>query len=99
MKLVLSVDSVKYPLTGIGRYTYELASRLLSRRSEIDEIQLMGTFGFLESLPIPSSTKDHKHLSKVLAQKSYLLSPAFRLAPTFEPAHALLVNAYFLFHV
>ena len=28
MKVILSVDSVKFPLTGIGRYTYELAKQL-----------------------------------------------------------------------
>jgi alpha-1,3-rhamnosyl/mannosyltransferase len=28
MKLIISVDSVKFPLTGIGRYTYELAKQL-----------------------------------------------------------------------
>ena len=28
MKVILSVDSIKFPLTGIGRYTYELAKQL-----------------------------------------------------------------------
>jgi glycosyltransferase involved in cell wall biosynthesis len=31
MKVILSVDSVKYPLTGIGRYTYELTKQLQSQ--------------------------------------------------------------------
>jgi hypothetical protein len=28
MKLIFSVEPVRFPLTGIGRYTYELALRL-----------------------------------------------------------------------
>ena len=39
-KIILSVDAVKYPLTGIGRYAYEL-SRHLSDVDDIDELLFM----------------------------------------------------------
>jgi alpha-1,3-rhamnosyl/mannosyltransferase len=35
MKVILSIDSVKFPLTGIGRYTYELTKQLQSK-SDLD---------------------------------------------------------------
>ena len=41
MKIILSVDSVRYPLTGIGRYTYELASAL-QMRSDLSLLMLSG---------------------------------------------------------
>jgi glycosyltransferase involved in cell wall biosynthesis len=33
MKVILGIDAIKYPLTGIGRYVYELAKGLQSRTS------------------------------------------------------------------
>ncbi|HYG44143.1 MAG TPA: glycosyltransferase family 1 protein [Bordetella sp.] len=50
MKVVLSIDSVRYPLTGIGRYTFELA-RQLTTLPEIPELLLMRNFGFATDLP------------------------------------------------
>jgi hypothetical protein len=38
MKLILSVEPVRFPLTGIGRYTYELALRL-QQNPEITDLQ------------------------------------------------------------
>src|SRR3546814_20990288 len=49
-------------------------------------------------MPRPSSTKDHKHRAKVLAQKSYVLATAFRLASNIATAHALRGKEDFLFH-
>lgn len=40
MKLVLSIDPIKYPLTGIGRYTYELA-RHLARSPEVVSLRYL----------------------------------------------------------
>jgi hypothetical protein len=37
MRVLLSVDTVRMPLTGIGRYVYELAARL-TRDENIDAI-------------------------------------------------------------
>lgn len=49
MKVILSVDPVKYPLTGIGRYTYELASRLQARDKL--ELLLLSNDRFVPELP------------------------------------------------
>ncbi|OZI41826.1 glycosyltransferase family 4 protein [Bordetella genomosp. 4] len=50
MKVVLSIDSIRYPLTGIGRYTYELAHQL-ALLPAISELLLMRNFGFTTDLP------------------------------------------------
>jgi len=39
VKVVLSVDPIKFPLTGIGRYTYELACGLL--RADLNSLQFL----------------------------------------------------------
>lgn len=54
MDVILSVQSIKYPLTGIGRYTYELARHL----PHLDEVQALRFFDgekFIGDLPEPGS--------------------------------------------
>lgn len=50
MKIILSVQPIKFPLTGIGRYTYELA-RHLNYVSEIERITYYSGNRFLEKIP------------------------------------------------
>jgi glycosyltransferase involved in cell wall biosynthesis len=38
LKVILSLDPIKYPLTGIGRYTYELA-KALAQSEQIDSLR------------------------------------------------------------
>lgn len=40
MKIIIVVNATKPPLTGIGRYTWELASRII-RMPEIDEVRFL----------------------------------------------------------
>ena len=47
MKVILSLDSIRYPLTGIGRYAYELAKGM-SARSEISHIKFLYRFGWCQ---------------------------------------------------
>lgn len=49
MKIILSVDSVKFPLTGIGRYAYELAKQL-KLQSDI-ELLLFANGRVVEVMP------------------------------------------------
>ena len=64
MKVILSVDSVRFPLTGIGRYTYELAKQL--KEQEDLELLLFANGRFLEKLP------DHKQVNM---ERGIKLSP------------------------
>ncbi len=60
MKIVLSVQPIKYPLTGIGRYTYELAQHL-QNIPEIEEVLYFSENHFLGDLP---KRPDHEEASK-----------------------------------
>jgi alpha-1,3-rhamnosyl/mannosyltransferase len=53
LKVILSIDPVKYPLTGIGRYTYELASEL-ARIPEIESLRFLSGTRFHNALPSPT---------------------------------------------
>lgn len=50
MKVILSVEPVRYPLTGIGRYTLELA-RHLAKLPQVEELRYFSGAGFVNELP------------------------------------------------
>lgn len=45
LRLVLATDAIFPPLTGIGRYAYELATRL-ALRNDVDELRYLGMWGW-----------------------------------------------------
>ena len=49
MKIILSIDSVRFPLTGIGRYTFELA-RHLKEIADFEQLRFLSGYRFA-SLP------------------------------------------------
>lgn len=63
MDVVLSVQSVKYPLTGIGRYTYELAHHL-PHLPLVEAVRLYNGERFLDHLP------DAQSLSSQAAERA-----------------------------
>ena len=50
MKVILSIDPVKFPLTGIGRYTFELA-RHLKNVPSIEHLRFFSGHNFVHSPP------------------------------------------------
>lgn len=52
MDIVLSVQPIRFPLTGIGRYTLELA-RHLSEVADIEHLAFFGDDDFVDGLPVP----------------------------------------------
>ncbi|MDO9424803.1 MAG: glycosyltransferase family 1 protein [Methylobacter sp.] len=50
MKVILSIDPVRFPLTGIGRYTFELA-RHLKKISQIERLRFFSGYRFADDLP------------------------------------------------
>lgn len=89
MKVVLSVDPVKFPLTGIGRYTHELGKGL---RSELgDGLRFLRGYRITEELP--QATDDRPMAStpawKRLAQQNALAVGAFRRLNPWLKARAL----------
>ncbi|WP_449431684.1 glycosyltransferase family 4 protein [Pseudomonas putida] len=97
MKLILSVEPVRFPLTGIGRYTYELASRL-QHSSEIDELRLFSGRRFLSGLPKPADQSDAVHGLKRIVQKSALAVEAYRLLMPYLRKKALKGHDDFIYH-
>jgi alpha-1,3-rhamnosyl/mannosyltransferase len=54
MKVILATDPIRFPLTGIGRYTLELA-QALGRRSELEQLRFFAGLSFRDGLPVPGS--------------------------------------------
>lgn len=97
MKLILSVESVRFPLTGIGRYTYELASRL-QHADEISDLRLFAGRSFLPELLKPSDHSDAVHGLKRFVQKNALAVEAYRRLMPFLRKRALRGHEDFIYH-
>jgi len=97
MKLVLSVEPVRFPLTGIGRYTYELALRL-QQSPEITDLQFFAGRRFLPSLPIAANESGNGYSLKRAVQKNFLAIEAYRLLMPMLRKRALKGHADFLYH-
>lgn len=84
MKVILNIDAVRFPLTGIGRYAYELARHLeTGSRTGIDDLKFMRGRHFLSDLPnagislgSTAITRSKKRIRE-LAQKSTFLSEMY----------------------
>ena len=97
MKLVLSVEPVRFPLTGIGRYTYELALRL-QQSPEITDLQFFAGRRFLPALPVASDESGNGYGLKRAAQKNFLAVEAYRLLMPMLRKRALKGHGDFLYH-
>lgn len=56
MKIILSVQPIRFPMTGIGRYTLELA-RHLQDITDIEELKFFGDEQFVDALPVPGNSQ------------------------------------------
>ncbi|PYC22959.1 glycosyltransferase family 4 protein [Pseudomonas mosselii] len=97
MKLILSVEPVRFPLTGIGRYTYELATRLQQNR-EITDIQFFAGRRFLAGIPAASDQSDAVHGLKRFVQKNGLAVEAYRRLMPYLRKHALRGHGDYIYH-
>ncbi|SHI48966.1 alpha-1,3-rhamnosyl/mannosyltransferase [Pollutimonas bauzanensis] len=97
MKLILSVEPIRFPLTGIGRYTYELV-RNLQDQSGIDQLLYLGATGFVPGVPRFGQQSNSAHKLKRWAQQSSIVTESYRLASAALKAHALRSYADFIFH-
>lgn len=97
VKIILSVEPVRFPLTGIGRYTWELAQELACS-SEISELKYFAGRHFLPALPVASTQANRQHSIKQWVQRSYLAVEAYRLL--MPPLKRRALNGYedFLYH-
>ncbi len=97
MRVILSIEPVRFPLTGIGRYTYELA-RALQTHQATCELHLFGTTRFVEQLPQAREQDDGRLRLKGMVQKSRMASEAYRHLVPLLKQHALRDFSDHLYH-
>lgn len=97
MKVILSIDTVRFPLTGIGRYTFELG-RQLKQSAEISELRFLAGSRFTTDLPVPSNTSDGNHRIKRWVQKSNIARRLVGFGLTTLKSSALRGHEDFLYH-
>jgi alpha-1,3-rhamnosyl/mannosyltransferase len=73
MKVILSIDPVRFPLTGIGRYTFELA-RHLKEITEIESLRFLSGYRFAQ-LPEPKQSALPTALSSSNLRQTILKNP------------------------
>ncbi|MDF2789388.1 MAG: mannosyltransferase, partial [Neobacillus sp.] len=84
LKVVYSTDCIRYPLTGIGRYAYELAKELQRPERNLELLFLHGLkIGHLltepaESTPSAQSLKRHLKNSKLVSDIYRLTIPTMK---------------------
>ncbi len=89
MKVILSIDPVRFPLTGIGRYTFELAKHL-KEIAEVEELKFLSGYRFAH-LPEPE-TATNVYSSNKLRQtvlKNTLTRELYSLVSPLLKQHAL----------
>lgn len=97
MKLILSVEPVRFPLTGIGRYTWELASALM-QASEISDLRFFSGRHFISQLPQAQEIAGNQHYLKTLIQKSYVATELYRVLMPLLKSQSLKGYEDFLYH-
>ncbi|WP_434777256.1 glycosyltransferase family 4 protein [Neisseria sp. Ec49-e6-T10] len=99
MKIILNIDAIKFPLTGIGRYTYELAKELANGSMDIEELKLMAGYQFCSSLPMePNSASAFQQSIKLRLQKNVLFSECYRVLYSKIKTFKLKSYSDFIYH-
>lgn len=88
MKVVFSTDSIKYPLTGIGRYTYELA-RELQNNDDISELLFLQGGKISRDLPIIKTESSVASGLKTAVKNSAIGIELYHLSATWLKSMAL----------
>lgn len=98
MRVVLSTDPVKFPLTGIGRYTYELGKGL--QRQGLESLRFLHGYRLSSELPQASDSQPMAGAPawKQLAQRNRWAVAAFRQINPWLKAQALKGLADHVFH-
>jgi glycosyltransferase involved in cell wall biosynthesis len=100
LKVILSIDPIKYPLTGIGRYTYELA-KALGQDDRVASLCFLGGRRLCNSIPEPSEyTGCHagKGGLRRLLLKSRTVVELYRVISPYLKARALRGMEDHIFH-
>lgn len=78
MKVIFGTDPIKYPLTGIGRYAYELAN-CLAESSDISELSFLQGSRLSKQIPHAKESTSSSQGLRLIAQKSKIVSELYRV--------------------
>ncbi|WP_145535513.1 glycosyltransferase family 4 protein [Yersinia thracica] len=97
MRVVFSTDSIKYPLTGIGRYTYELA-RELQISNEISDLLFLQGRKISRDLPTIKVSSGATSGLKNVVKNSVIASELYRLSAPWLKSLVLKPYESFIYH-
>lgn len=97
MKVIFGTDAIKYPLTGIGRYAYELANGLLTS-SEVSELLFLYGRKLTHQLPSASETDSATEGLKQYLKKSRVAAEVYRLTVPWLKTNALRKHQDAIYH-
>lgn len=97
MKIILAVDAIKPPLTGIGRYTRELANRIPSVPG-VEVVRFFSGKRLLNNIVAPPEPSPVRLAAKQQLVRSQLAHVAFRKLSSILLRHRLGASSDHLFH-
>ncbi|MNG59947.1 Glycogen synthase [compost metagenome] len=97
MKVILGTDPIKYPLTGIGRYAYELAN-CLKESSEISELLFLQGCSLSQQIPTAREITSSAHGLRQRLKKSHFASELYRLTAPWLKTYALRKHPDAIYH-
>lgn len=97
MKVILGTDPIKYPLTGIGHYTCELA-RGLMQCPEIEPLWFLHGRRLQYQLPLPQSSASFSQGLRQRLQKSRVAAELFRLTAPWLKTQVLRQHPDAIYH-
>lgn len=97
MKVIFGTDAIKYPLTGIGRYAFELA-KCLSDAPEISELLFLNGHRLTQQMPVAKENSSSTEGLKSLIKKSRLASEVYRLTAPWLKTNVLRDHKDAIYH-
>ncbi|WP_333782987.1 glycosyltransferase family 1 protein [Prodigiosinella confusarubida] len=97
VRIILSVETIRFPLTGIGRYTWELASALM-QAPQLSDLKFFAGNRFLSELPVVQERAGLQHGMKQWVQKSYFATEVYRVLMPLLKRKALKEYGDYLYH-
>ncbi|HZW26114.1 MAG TPA: glycosyltransferase family 1 protein [Gallionella sp.] len=103
MKVILSIDPVRFPLTGIGRYTFELASQL-KRMPQIEQLSFLSGHRLVRDCTEPKQAGGISNLMSLSSGlrgavlKNAMAVEMYRLASSLVKQKALRAYSDHVFH-
>ncbi|HHH9824333.1 TPA: glycosyltransferase family 4 protein [Enterobacter asburiae] len=97
MKVIFGTDPIKYPLTGIGRYAYELA-HCLQQQDEIDQLLFLNGRRISREIPTMSESTNASQGLRRMVQKSRSATEVYRLTAPWLKTMALKPHCDAIYH-